>query len=136
MKKTRWQQKKHFLGYLDVVATNPAQARDPGQVYSYLSQIAEERGDTEAALKWLGKMSGSDSRHQSQFNIELRRANLLAKRGDVNAARALLKSLRPDSSEDKVQLILTDAQILRNANQFQTAFVTLEAGLKQLSKPD
>ncbi len=122
---------KHFLGYLDVVATNPAQARDPGQVYSYLSQIAEERGDTEAALKWLGKMSGSDSRHQSQFNIELRRANLLAKRGDVNAARALLKSLRPDSSEDKVQLILTDAQILRNANQFQTAFVTLEAGLKR-----
>lgn len=122
---------KYFLGYLEAVANNPKEARDPGQVYSYLSQIAEERGDTEAALKWLGKMSGSDSRHQSQFNIDLRRANLLARRGELNAARMLLKGLRPDSTEDKVQVILTDAQILRNANQFQQAFATLEAGLKR-----
>jgi tetratricopeptide (TPR) repeat protein len=122
---------KYFMTYLEVVAKNPTQERDPGQVYSYLSQIAEERGDSEAALKWLGKMSGSDSRNQSQFNIELRRATLLARRGDLPAARALLKGLRPDNTEDKVQVILTDVQILRNANQMNQAFAALEAGLKR-----
>lgn len=123
---------KNFLAYLEAVKVNPQLAeRDIGPVYSYLSQIAEERGDTDSALKWLGQMTGNDSRETSQFSIALRRASLLAKRGNLAQARALLKGLRADSTENKVALALTEAQILRNANQNKQAYTVLESASKR-----
>ncbi|MEN9867199.1 MAG: hypothetical protein RL748_2789, partial [Pseudomonadota bacterium] len=67
----------------------------------------------------------------SQFSIGLRRASLLAKRGNLTQARALLKTLRADSTENKVLLVLTEAQILRNANQNKQAYAVLEAASKR-----
>lgn len=122
---------KYFKNWLALLEENPNSERDPGQVYSYLSQIAEDRGDTEAALQWLGKMAGSDSRQNSQFNLQLRRASLMAKGDKLQEARAVLKGLHADSLEDKVQIILTEAQILRGANQTLQAFQVLESGLKK-----
>lgn len=122
---------KYFKNWLAVLEENPNSERDPAQVYSYLSQIAEDRGDTDAALQWLERMAGSDSRQNSQFNLQLRRATLLAKNDKLVEARAVLKNLHADTVDDKVQVVMTEAQILRNANQNQQAFQVLEAGLKR-----
>lgn len=122
---------KYFTDWLAAVAETPGNERDPGQVYSWLSQIAEERGDTEAALAWLIRMAGNDSRQNSQFNLQLRRAALMAKGGKLPEARALLKSLHADGTAEKVQVIMAEATILRNANQSLQAFQVLEAGLKR-----
>jgi tetratricopeptide (TPR) repeat protein len=122
---------KYFTGWLAASAENPGSDRDPGQVYSWLSQIAEERGDTEAALNWLIRMAGNDSRQNSQFNLQLRRAALMAKAGKLPEARAVLKALRADGTDEKVQVVMTEAQILRSANQPLQAFQVLEAGLKR-----
>lgn len=121
-----------FVGYIESVKDDPqAEGRNVSSVYSYLAQIAEERGDTSGALKWLTQMSTSDSRETNQFGVQVRRANLLGKSGNVAQARALLKGLRADSTDNKVLLILTEAQILRNANQNKQAYGVLEAALKQ-----
>lgn len=124
-----------FLGYLEAVKDSPQTGeRDVGTVYSYLSQIAEERGDTAGALQWLTQMASSDSREVSQFSIQLRRATLMAKSGNLAPARTLLKGLRAESTENKVLVILTEAQILRNANQNKSAYAVLEAGVKRFPK--
>ncbi len=124
-----------FVGYLEGIKLYPQNdEREVSTVYSYLAQIAEERGDTAGALKWLTQMSTSDSREANQFGVQLRRASLIAKSGNLAQARALLKSLHAESTDKKVLLILTDAQILRNANQNKQAYAVLEAGLKRFPK--
>ncbi len=124
----------YFKTYLAALEAEPNNDRDPAQAYSYLAQIAEERGDMTTALQWLERMTGNESRFENQFNIQLRRAALMAKAGSLAQARVLLKNLRPSTEEDKVRVVLAEAQILRQANQQQATFSVLEAAVKLFPK--
>jgi Flp pilus assembly protein TadD len=53
----------------------------------------------------------------------------MAKRGDVAGARKFLEKLPAENARDKVLIVLTEGQILRDANQPADALRVLEAGL-------
>jgi Flp pilus assembly protein TadD len=125
---------KYFTTFLDVIESDPDDRRDPSQVITLLSQIAQERNDTDAALKWLAKIEDGDSRSPAYFNARLRHAQLLAKRGDIGAARKLLKDMHANNTQSKVQIILAESQILRDADLPQLAFSVLETGVKHYPK--
>jgi Flp pilus assembly protein TadD len=119
----------YLTTYLDVLAANPDENRDPTQALLILAQLAEDRGDTKAALEWLNQVE--PEMRQAHLGAQVKRAQLLAKEGDVAAARKLLKDLKADGEDEQIQLLMAEAQILRNANQPQEAILVLENGLKR-----
>lgn len=119
----------YLTTYLNVLAANPDEDRDPTQALLILAQLAEDRGDTKAALGWLNQID--PEMRQAHLGAQVKRAQLLAKEGDVAAARKLLKELKADGEDEQIQLLMADAQILRNANQSQEAMLVLENGLKR-----
>lgn len=119
----------YLTKYLDVLAAHPDQERDPTQALLILAQIAEERDDTQAALKWLDQVD--PGMRQAHLGAQIKRAQLIAKSGDVPAARKLLEGLDAEGEEEQIQLLVAESQILRNANQTQEAMTVLEGGLKR-----
>src|SRR5882672_3728989 len=92
--------------------------RDKDGVRLYLGQVAEERKDLSDALKWYGDVGEGEQYVQAQ----IRYAQVLAKQGKLDAARARLQQAAAKSTDQRVQLILAEAQILRDANQPKAAF--------------
>jgi predicted Zn-dependent protease len=119
----------YLVTYLEVLATRPEEERDPNQALLLLAQIAEERNDTQAALKWLDKIESETP--QWYLSAQIKRAQLISKNGNVAGARKLLRGLRTDSEEDAIQLVIAEGQILRSANQLQEAITVMEGGLKR-----
>jgi tetratricopeptide (TPR) repeat protein len=107
----------------------PDEERDPSKAVLILSQLAEERGDIPAALGWLDRLDTSDPK--IQFGSDLRRAQLTAKQGDLAGARKLLGTLKPDDPANQAQVVLVEAQLLRDAGKSQEAFRMMEQGLKR-----
>ena len=126
----------YFTRFVEVLGRNPEDERDPSRALLILSQLAEERGDLAGALQWLDKVpEGTDP--QTLFNSQLRRAQLVAKQGDVAGARQLLTSLKPSEPARQAQVAAAEAQLLREANQLQEAYVLMEAASKRFPKnPD
>ena len=92
--------------------------RDKDGVRLYLGQVAEERKDLAGALKWYAEVGEGEQYVQAQ----IRYAQVLAKQGKIDAARARLQQAAVKSTDQRVQLVLAEAQILRDANQPKAAF--------------
>jgi len=120
---------QYFSRFVDLMDKAPEDERDPTKAVMILSQIAEERGDYKAAADWLDRLDSEDPK--IQFGAELRRAQLTAKQGDVAGARKLLGTLKTDDKTQQAQIVLVEAQILRDAGQPQEAFKLMEQGLKR-----
>ena len=99
--------------------------RDPGLVYAYLGQVYEEQNRHSDALAAYRQVSQGEQYFASQLRI----AMLLAKQGDLEAGRGHLRSLAPGSDGERLQVTLADAQLLRDARQYQEAFDVLSAAL-------
>nr|WP_312514345.1 tetratricopeptide repeat protein [Massilia sp.] len=127
---------RYFTRFVEVLGRNPDDERDPSRALLILSQLAEERGDLAGALQWLDKVpEGADP--QVLFNSQLRRAQLVAKQGDLAGARRLLTTLKPSEPARQAQAMAAEAQLLRDANQLQEAYVLMEAAAKRFPKnPD
>jgi len=112
-----------------VLTAQPEDERDPTQALLLLSQIAEERNDVPGALKWLEQVEPGDA----YINVQIRRGQLLAKRGDINGARKVLEQAQAEAGNDRdqQQLIQGEAQILRDADRNQEAATILEDGIKR-----
>lgn len=123
------QAEKYLTAYLDELAANPNEERDPTQALLILSQLAEERNDMKAAHKWLDQIDPST--RQAFFDAQMKRAQLFAREHDIPAARGLLKKLDTQGEEEQIQVLMVEAQILRNADQAKNAMTVLEAGLKR-----
>lgn len=120
---------KYLTTYLEALAANPDEDRDPTQALLILSQLAEERNDMKAAHKWLDQIDPAT--RQAHFNAQIKRAQLFARDSDIPAARKLLKELDTQGEEEKIQVLMVETQILRNADQTQEAMKVMEAGLKR-----
>jgi predicted Zn-dependent protease len=59
----------------------------------------------------------------------LRRAHLMARKGDVKGARALLATVKPLGIEGQVQVVLTEGQVLRDANMNKEAYELLRGAV-------
>jgi tetratricopeptide (TPR) repeat protein len=119
----------YFTRFVDVMEKAPEEERDPSKAVLILSQLAEERGDIPAALGWLDRLDSNDPK--IQFGADLRRAQLTAKQGDLAGARKLLGTLKPEDQASQAQVVLVEAQLLRDAGKNQDAFKLMEQGLKR-----
>ena len=102
--------------------------RDKNTVRMYLGQLAEEQKNYPEALRWYNEVAGDDA----YLRAQLRYAQVLGKQGKLDAARAHLRQVEAGSVEGRVQLLLGEAQLLRDANQPREAFELIENALKTL----
>ena len=115
---------KHLSRFVEAMAYHPDDgSRDMARVYLMLAQLAEERGDLDKATSWLDKVSADDP--EAVLLSQLRRAQLMAAKGDVKGARALLAGVKPLAVEGQVQVILTEGAILGEAGMKQEAYALL-----------
>jgi tetratricopeptide (TPR) repeat protein len=106
--------------------------RDRNSVLLYLGQVAEAQKRYDEALRWYRQVGGEPA-----FRAQILQAQVLAKQGDVAGARQILQKADATRNEQRVQLILAEAQILRDANQPKEAFLVVERGLDKLPEnPD
>jgi len=101
-----------LMGLLD------SQHRDKDGVRMYLGQIAEERKNLPEALRWYGEVGEGEQYVQAQ----IRYAQVLARQDKLDAARDRLQQAAARNSQQRVLLILAEAQLLREANQPKAAF--------------
>ncbi|HYG54410.1 MAG TPA: tetratricopeptide repeat protein [Burkholderiales bacterium] len=101
--------------------------RDADGVRYLLGQIAEDQKQWPRAIEWYGRIK--DGEHL--VPARMRAAGAMAKQGRVDEARDFLRKVASDNPEQEVQLLVTEAQILREANRHQEAFQLLGEALKK-----
>ncbi len=106
---------------------------DKATIRLYLGQIAEEQKNYPEALRRYGEVG-----HGEQYlPAQIRYAQVLARQGRLAEARAHLQQLSASGNQQRVQLVLAEAQILRDANQSKEAFTLVERALAGLPEnPD
>ncbi|WP_324104777.1 tetratricopeptide repeat protein [Noviherbaspirillum sp.] len=118
---------KYLTTYLNVLEAKPDDERDPNQALLVLAQIAEERNDTDAALKWLSQVEPGEA----YLGAQVKRAQVIARRGDLAGARRVLHETSANGEREQSQLILAESQLLRDANHAQESMDVLKDGLKR-----
>ncbi len=100
--------------------------KDADTVHYYLGQLEEAKKDNVTALAQYHLVLEGDY----VFSARMREAYLLNKAGMLNEARAVLKSTPMGDEQQQVTLIIVDAQMLRDARQFDTSYQVLSEALK------
>ncbi|MDO9420802.1 MAG: tetratricopeptide repeat protein [Herminiimonas sp.] len=118
---------KYLGAYLKELEANPDDERDPVQALLILSQIAEDRKDFPAALKWLAQVEPGPA----YFEAQVRSAQIMANTGDLSGARNLLSHLKPEGQREQIQIMVADAQLLRDANRVPEGLAVLAKGLER-----
>ena len=99
--------------------------RERNTVRLYLGQIAEEQKNFPEALRWYEEVSSGEQYLQAQTRYAL----VLNKQGNMDAARAHLRQVDVSTNQARAQLLLTEAQMLRDANRTREAFELIEGAL-------
>jgi tetratricopeptide (TPR) repeat protein len=106
--------------------------RDPNAVRFTLGQIAEERKDWPGAIEWYKTIQ----RGEHAIPARMRTAGAIAKQGKLDEARAYLRNANAQG-EQRVQLLVAESQLLREANMHKEAFELLDGALKTMpDQPD
>lgn len=125
-----------LLGSLQMEAARPGQAEATLQRYLeltqaqvarhergraraqlMLAQLAEKRGDLAAAERWLNTSNSTEL----QLQVQSRRALLLARRGQVEQGRELIRKLPEREPGDARAKLLAEANLLREIKQYPAA---------------
>lgn len=117
----------YLTTYLKLLSAKPDDERDPTQVLLLLAQIAEERNDSEAALKWLSQIEPGEA----YLSAQIKRAQVMAKRGDMTRARKLLREVDASGEREQAQIIIAEGQLLRDANQLQESLKVFKEGIQR-----
>ena len=105
--------------------------RDKNGVRFTLGQLAEERKDLPAALKWYAQVESGEQFIPSR----LRYAQVLSRQGKLDEARDFLRKVNAGQQQSQIQI--AEAQLLREANQHGEAFKVLSQALEtQPDQPD
>ena len=101
--------------------------KDESTVHYYLAQLQEARKNEAAAIgEYHAVTSG-----EYVFAARLREAQLLYQSGQLQAARAVLHEVPATQSQQAINLLLMEAQMLRESNQHALGFELLSRGLTQ-----
>ena len=104
--------------------------RDSNGVRYLLGQIAEEQKQWPRAVEWYGQIESGEQ----AVPARMRTAGALAKQGKLDEARAFLRRVALDNPDQEIQLIVAEAQLLREANLSRDAFDLLNQALQK--EPD
>lgn len=88
------------------------------QAYLLMAQIAEKQKDYPAANAWIDRIENAEDIMAAQ----MRRASLLARQGQLDKARALLRSQPERRPEDARLKLAAEAQLLRDVKAWPQAF--------------
>jgi tetratricopeptide (TPR) repeat protein len=106
--------------------------KDPDAVRFYLGQVNEERKRPDEALRWYASVNTGDQ----YVPARARYAGILAKQGKLGDARKYLQDAGRNAAE-RVQFTQAEAQLLRDANDYRTAYdVLAQAVAKNPNSPD
>lgn len=94
----------------------------------YLGRIAEINENYDRAIRWYGTVS----RGENYLNAQIRSALLLARQGDVDAARAHLHTAQARSPGQRLRLYLAEGEILRDVGQFEAASRVYSYALEEM----
>jgi len=107
--------------------------RDANSVRYTLGQIAEEQKDWPRAIEWYMAIQ----RGEQLLPARMRTANAIAKQGKLDEARAYLRAVSVQDEPQRVQLVVAESQLLRDANLHREAFDFLGQALaKSPDQPD
>lgn len=116
---------------------------DTSSAYISLAQIALQRKDKLGADFWLGKINKTNKvgdkggQNPVWFNIQMRRALLLASDSKYREARQFLQTITATKEAEQALLLQTEAQIMRDAGQVTEAFVLLQMAVGEFpGSPD
>jgi tetratricopeptide (TPR) repeat protein len=101
---------------------------DRNSVRFYLGQVSEEQKRFAEALQWYGEVTRSEQFMPAQ----IRTAQVMSKQGNLDGARKYLQNVSAANNDQRAQLIIAEAQLLRDANQSKEAFDVVERGLDKL----
>ncbi|MGH8671389.1 MAG: tetratricopeptide repeat protein [Burkholderiales bacterium] len=121
------------------------QVEDYAQAESYFKRALELRGGADDTIRmYLGQMHEQLKRFDQAeqwyasvgegehfFGAQLRRAEIMAHQNKLGEARDFLRQVPFKSDQQRVQLTLAEAQLLRNAKAFREAYELLEKALQQ-----
>ena len=123
---------KSMLRYVELEsAARPAAApaeetrRGLTQAYMALAEIAERKKDLAGAKAWLDRIEDS----QDMVSVQVRRAALLARQGQLGEGRALLQALPARNPAEARARTSAEVQLLRDNKQFQPAYDVLNEAL-------
>lgn len=101
--------------------------RDANAVRFTLGQIAEEQNDWPRAIQWYDEIQ----RGEQALPARMRTAHAIAKQGKLPEARAYLRGLSVQAEPQRVQLLVAESQLLRDANLHREAFDLLGQALQK-----
>jgi len=110
----------------DTASGNVESGRGVVQALLLLAQIAEQTQRPDEAGAYLARINSP----QDILRIQTRRAALLARQGQMDEARALIRATpeaKPDDARTKLNI---EVQLLRDFKQFQAAYTLLKDGLR------
>ena len=103
---------------------------EPSPVFFNLGTVAEARKLPAEAIDWYGKVKSGDY----FVNAQLKIAAIIAKRDGMPAGRKFLadaQAAQTDAPETRIQLMLAEAQLLRDAKAFNEAFDALSDAINK-----
>ena len=107
-------------------ATESAESRRSlTQAYLMLAEMAEKAKDLPKARVWLDRIVDAED----MVGVQVRRAALMARQGQVNEGRALLQGLPERSPAEIRAKVSAEVQFLRENKQYQAAYEVLDKAL-------
>lgn len=107
--------------------------KEESTVHYYLAQLNEARQNEVSALEHYRQVKDGEY----VYAARLREVGLLDKAGKLGEARAVLQKTEAKNDQQRVQLILIDAQLLREEKKYEASYQLLENGLKKFpDQPD
>lgn len=103
--------------------------QDRNSAYINLAQVELQRKNPKAADAWLAKVENGDDKKNVWFNIQMRRALLMASDQRFTEARQFLQGIKANNEAEEVLLLQTETQVMKAAGQQLEAFVVLQAAL-------
>ena len=91
--------------------------REPTSIYLGLGQAAEGLKNYDEAIGWYQKVDSAD-----WVRAQLKIATLIARQQGLAAGREYLQKIDAHSAEDSIQVIQVEAQLLRDAKQWQETY--------------
>jgi tetratricopeptide (TPR) repeat protein len=120
--------KESLKTYLKLAADAPdtVNPQGLGQAYLMMAQIAQKENDETSADAWLNKIEDPQLVMRAQFQ----RASILAGKGKLQEAIALIENLPSKTREDSRSKVLAKAQLYREFKEYELALNTLAKYLK------
>ena len=122
------QAREYFERYL--TAVEDGADREPDPAYLNMARIAEDEQKYDEAFDWLHRVHSPDQ----LLTARIREAFLLAKLNRLDEALKTLQDAPVESADDRLQVVLSQGQILREAHRYQESYDLLAAALK--ASPD